>query len=61
MTSIRRLLPAVVLTTIVLAAWEAYVGLAGVRPQVLPAPSRVLVQGWAFREVIWSQIGRAHV
>lgn len=32
-----------------LVAWEAYCGLAGVSPVVLPAPSRILEQLWLFR------------
>jgi ABC-type nitrate/sulfonate/bicarbonate transport system permease component len=33
-----------------LAVWEAYCRLAGVSPVVLPAPTRILAQLWAFRE-----------
>ncbi|MQA00136.1 MAG: ABC transporter permease subunit [Dehalococcoidia bacterium] len=35
-----------------LAIWEAYARTSGIAPQVLPAPSRVLREGWAFRELI---------
>jgi ABC-type nitrate/sulfonate/bicarbonate transport system permease component len=53
-TSITRVLPALLLAAAIVAVWEAYVRASGVRPQVLPAPSRVIEQGWAFRELIWS-------
>lgn len=48
-----RALPLLLLTTAVLVAWEAYVEVSGVRPQVLPAPTRVLREGWAYRALIW--------
>lgn len=51
-----RVLPVLLLAIAVIAAWEAYVRVAGVRPQVLPAPSRVVEQGWAFRALIWSHV-----
>ena len=51
-----RVLPALLLATAVLVAWETYVRAADVRPQVLPAPSRVVEQGWAFRALIWSHV-----
>ncbi|WP_261773514.1 ABC transporter permease [Rhodococcoides corynebacterioides] len=41
-----------ILVAILIAVWESYVRLADVSPRVLPAPSRVVVQGWANREVI---------
>lgn len=47
-------LPALLLGAAVVAAWELYVDVTGIRPQVLPAPSRVLEQGWAFRGLIWT-------
>ncbi|MDA0301685.1 MAG: ABC transporter permease [Chloroflexi bacterium] len=53
-TSIARVLPALLLAAVILLVWETYVRASGVRPQVLPAPSRVAEQGWAFRELIWS-------
>ena len=52
--SIARVLPALLLAAAILAAWEAYVRVSGIRPQVLPPPSRVLTEGWAFRGLIWS-------
>ena len=42
----------VVFLAVLLAVWEAAVWLTGVRPQILPAPSRVLTAGWEQREVI---------
>lgn len=44
-----RLLPAVVVFGALLIVWQVYVIASGVRPQVLPAPSRVLAQGWSHR------------
>lgn len=51
---IARVLPVLLLTAAILGVWETYVRISEVRPQVLPAPSRVVEQGWAFRELIWS-------
>ena len=53
---IARALPALLLAAVILVAWESYVRAAEVRPQVLPAPSRVLTEGWAFRDLIWSHV-----
>ena len=53
---IARALPALLLAAVILVAWEGYVRAAEVRPQVLPAPSRVLTEGWAFRDLIWSHV-----
>lgn len=52
--TIARALPAVLFTATVLAVWEAYVRVSDIRPQLLPAPSRVLSEGWAFRGLIWA-------
>ncbi|MHA6619062.1 ABC transporter permease [Pseudonocardia sp. DLS-67] len=49
-----RVVPPLVLVAAGLAAWQWYVTAAGVRPQVLPSPLRVLEQGWAFRDQIWA-------
>lgn len=35
-----------------LALWEAAARLSGIRPQVLPAPSRVVTSGWEQREAL---------
>ena len=53
--SVTAALPALLLLVAIVAAWEAYVRASGVRPQVLPAPSRVAAEGWAFRDLIWAQ------
>lgn len=37
-----------------LVAWQVYVTVSQVRPQVLPSPLRVIEQGWAFRGQIWA-------
>ena len=51
-----RVLSVVVFAAVVLAIWEAYVGASGIRPTILPAPSRVLSEGWRFRDAIWLNI-----
>jgi ABC-type nitrate/sulfonate/bicarbonate transport system permease component len=57
-TRVRRTLgavaPPLVLVVAGLVAWQWIVTATGVRPQVLPAPLRVVEQGWAFREQIWA-------
>ncbi|WP_235037980.1 ABC transporter permease [Microbacterium sp. 18062] len=45
-------LPSVAIMAILVAAWEIAVRVLETRPQVLPAPSRVLEQGWAQRITI---------
>lgn len=47
-------LPVIAFAAIGFAAWEAYVQLSDVRPQVLPAPSRVIREGWEFRDLLWT-------
>ncbi len=42
-------LPSLALVVLLLAAWEAYVRLAGVSPIVLPGPIRVLESLWEYR------------
>jgi ABC-type nitrate/sulfonate/bicarbonate transport system, permease component len=49
-----RVVPPLVLVAGGLALWQWYVDAYAVRPQVLPSPLRVVVQGWAFREQIWA-------
>ena len=46
--------PALSSVLVVVLAWEAYVRLSGISPTALPAPSRVLVQGWEQREALAS-------
>jgi ABC-type nitrate/sulfonate/bicarbonate transport system permease component len=45
----RRWLPPLVVVGTVIVAWEAYCRAAGISPVVLPSPSRILEQLWAFR------------
>ena len=49
---VRRVLPAVVVVVALVALWQAYVVVSGIRPQVLPSPARVFEQGWAHRDDI---------
>lgn len=51
-SSFRWAWPAVTIVVAVIGAWQIYVRLSGVRPQVLPSPGRVVTQGWAQREAI---------
>lgn len=49
MSGLRRLVglwPALLTVVLLLLIWESYVRLAGIRPTVLPAPSRVAEQIW---------------
>jgi ABC-type nitrate/sulfonate/bicarbonate transport system permease component len=54
-------LPAVAATVCFLALWELYADVSGIRPSILPPPSRVLIQGWANRQSLidnmWPTIG----
>jgi ABC-type nitrate/sulfonate/bicarbonate transport system permease component len=52
--TLRRVAPPLVIVAVGLAGWQWYVTAAGVRPQILPSPLRVLEQGWAFREQLWA-------
>lgn len=36
-----------------LIVWETYVRVSGIHPTILPAPTRVLSEGWRFRDLIW--------
>ena len=54
--AVERLLPTALLALAILVVWETYVRLSGVRPQVLPAPSRVIAEGWAFRDLIGAHL-----
>lgn len=51
---IRRVLPAVTVVLGLLVVWQVVVTVLGTRPQVLPTPLRVLEQGWAFRDALWT-------
>ncbi len=48
-----RVVPAILSVGALVAAWELYVGLSGVSPTTLPAPSRVVIQVWLNRHVLW--------
>ncbi|MFE4503926.1 ABC transporter permease [Rhodococcus sp. NPDC056743] len=48
----RRALPALAVVILLVVAWQIYVDVSDIRPQVLPSPGRVLTQGWDNREVI---------
>lgn len=50
--AVGRLLPALATVTVLVVCWQAYVQISGIRPQLLPAPTRVLEQGWAHRDEI---------
>jgi ABC-type nitrate/sulfonate/bicarbonate transport system permease component len=41
--------PALITIVAIVLAWELYVQVSGIRPTTLPAPSRVLAQGWINR------------
>ncbi|MDV2476108.1 ABC transporter permease [Rhodococcus zopfii] len=47
---VRTAAPAAVVVLALIALWQAYVTVSGIRPQVLPSPARVLGQGWAHRD-----------
>jgi ABC-type nitrate/sulfonate/bicarbonate transport system permease component len=47
--TLRRIGPPVIVIGVILVAWEAYCRLAGISPVVLPAPTRIIEQLWAFR------------
>ena len=51
-----RLGPPAILIATLLVAWEAYCRLTGVSPIVLPSPTRILEQLWAFRGDAWRNL-----
>jgi ABC-type nitrate/sulfonate/bicarbonate transport system permease component len=46
------LTPALICAGVLVAAWQVYAVVADVNPRVLPAPSRVLSQGWTHRDAL---------
>lgn len=52
-----RALPALAAVSALILAWELYVQLSGISPTALPAPSRVVWQGWLARESLWQNTG----
>ncbi|OZD08677.1 nitrate ABC transporter permease [Rhodococcus sp. 06-235-1A] len=50
--SLRWAWPALTVVAALIATWQIYVEISGIRPQVLPSPGRVVVQGWAQRDTI---------
>jgi ABC-type nitrate/sulfonate/bicarbonate transport system permease component len=49
---LRRALPAILAVAAFLAVWELYVDLSGIKPSILPSPSRILTQGWVNRQAL---------
>ena len=52
--SIGGVLPPLVIVAVLVAVWQWYVTAKDVDPSVLPSPSRVLEQGWDFRQDLWT-------
>lgn len=50
--AVGRLIPPLLVALLLAAIWQAYVAIAQPRPQVLPAPSRIITQGWLNREIL---------
>ncbi|EJZ21083.1 ABC transporter permease [Rhizobium sp. Pop5] len=59
--ALHRGMPALLAGCAFLAAWELYVALSGIKPAILPAPSRILLQGWLNRDTLiantWPTLG----
>jgi len=50
--ALRRFLPALVAFAVLLTAWQLYVVVNDVRPQLLPSPGRVATAGWDHRDAL---------
>jgi ABC-type nitrate/sulfonate/bicarbonate transport system permease component len=48
-----RAVPPLILLGALIATWEIYVQVKNVRPTFLPAPSRVVSEGWRWKDAIW--------
>ncbi len=51
---VRHVLPAVFVALVVLGAWELYVDLGGVSPELLPAPHEIATELWANGGLLWT-------
>ncbi|MFC7447700.1 ABC transporter permease [Rhodococcus daqingensis] len=51
-SALRRLAPALAMVAALVAAWQIYVAVSGIRPALLPSPLRVAQQGWSHRDEI---------
>jgi ABC-type nitrate/sulfonate/bicarbonate transport system permease component len=51
-TRVTRILPPVALVAALFAVWQVYAATVGPGADVLPTPSRVVVQGWANRDAL---------
>ena len=51
-----RVLSVALFALVMLAIWEVYARTSGLRPTILPAPSRVLSEGWRYRAVIFGHL-----
>jgi ABC-type nitrate/sulfonate/bicarbonate transport system permease component len=54
--TVKRVLPPLVALCLLVLAWELYARLSGIGPTVLPAPSRVIEQGFANRLALWENL-----
>src|SRR5207253_1613708 len=53
LVGVGRALPPILLLAVLVAIWQIYVEVKDVRPTFLPAPSRVVREGWKYRDIIW--------
>ncbi|NMN98847.1 ABC transporter permease [Antrihabitans stalactiti] len=51
-SAVSRFAPALVGAVVLVGAWQAYVSVSHIKPQILPSPWRVATQGWSHRDVI---------
>jgi ABC-type nitrate/sulfonate/bicarbonate transport system permease component len=59
--TMKRASPAILAALAFLAVWELYADLSGIKPSILPAPTRILAQGWLNRDALiansWPTLG----